>query len=203
MATQTQIQQQLPPDYVQERQKDLLLTLFGQGAPGDSDYVQGLINQPRNIPMQQVAGFTQPQQDAFTLAGQGIGAFQPYITQAGQTAGTAGQALAGATQQFVPTTQNIDQFRDPYQQFVTQQALQEIDRQGAMAQNQLAGQAVKGGVFGGSRYGVQEAELQRNLGDIKSRRIFEDASRNYQQALAGAQAAQEAQQRRQLSAERS
>jgi len=200
MATQTQIQQQLPPDYVQERQKDLLLTLFGQGAPGDSDYVQGLINQPRNIPMQQVAGFTQPQQDAFTLAGQGIGAFQPYITQAGQTAGTAGQALAGATQQFVPTTQNIDQFRDPYQQFVTQQALQEIDRQGAMAQNQLAGQAVKGGVFGGSRYGVQEAELQRNLGDIKSRRIFEDASRNYQQALAGAQAAQEAQQRRQLSA---
>jgi len=200
MATQTQIQQQLPPDYVQERQKDLLLTLFGQGAPGDSDYVQGLINQPRNIPMQQVAGFTQPQQDAFALAGQGIGAFQPYITQAGQTAGTAGQALAGATQQFVPTTQNIDQFRDPYQQFVTQQALQEIDRQGAMAQNQLAGQAVKGGVFGGSRYGVQEAELQRNLGDIKSRRIFEDASRNYQQALAGAQAAQEAQQRRQLSA---
>ena len=199
MATQTQIQQQLPPDYVQERQKDLLLTLFGRGKEGDSDYVQGLINQPRDIPMQQVAGFTQPQQTAFDLAGAGIGAFQPYVTQAGQTAGTAGQALTGATQQFVPTTQKIDQFRDPYQQFVTQEALKEIDRQGAMAQNQLAGQAVKGGVFGGSRYGVQEAELQRNLGDIKSRRIFEDASRNYQQALAGAQAAQEAQQRRQLS----
>ena len=97
MATQTQIQQQLPPDYVQERQKDLLLTLFGQGAPGDSDYVQGLINQPRNIPMQQVAGFTQPQQDAFTLAGQGIGAFQPYITQAGQTAGTARRPTVRAT----------------------------------------------------------------------------------------------------------
>ena len=34
--------------------------------------------------------------------------------------------------------------------------------------------------------------VARNLGDIKSRRIFEDQSRNYQQALAGAQAAQEA-----------
>ena len=215
MATQTQYQYQLPPDYVQERQKDLLLTLFGSqgqeptlpdGSP-NPDYVQGLINQPRDIPKQTVAGFTQPQQDAFALAQQGIGAFQPYITQAGQTAtgagqtaNLAGQTLQGATQQFVPTTQNIDQFRDPYQQFVTNEALKEIDKQGAMAQSNLASAAQKAGAFGGSRFGVQEAELQRNLGDIKSRRIFEDKSRNYQQALAGAQAAQEAQQRRQLSA---
>jgi len=208
MATQTTIQQQLPPEYVQERQKDLLLTLFGSqgeeptlpdGSP-NPNFVQGLINQPRDIPKQQVAGFTAPQQEAFALADLGIGAFQPYVTQAGQTATTAGQALTGATQAFTPTTATIDQFRDPYQQFVTQEALKEIDRQGAMAQNQLAGQAVRGGVFGGSRYGVQEAELARNLGDIKSRRVFEDASRNYQQALASAQAAQEAQQRRQLSA---
>ena len=200
MATQTTIQQQLPPEYVQERQKDLLLTLFGQGQPGDENYIQGLINQPRDIPKQQVAGFTQPQQDAFALADLGIGAFQPYVTQAGQTAGTAGQALMGATQGFTPTTATIDQFRDPYQQFVTQEALREIDRQGAMAQTNLASAAQKAGAFGGSRFGVQEAELARNLGDIKSRRIFEDASRNYQQALASAQAAQEAQQRRQLSA---
>lgn len=208
MATQTTIQQQLPPEYVQERQKDLLLTLFGSqgeeptlpdGSP-NPNFVQGLINQPRDIPKQQVAGFTAPQQAAFDLAGAGIGAFQPYVTQAGQTAGTAGQALMGATQGFTPTTATIDQFRDPYQQFVTQEALREIDRQGAMAQTNLASAAQKAGAFGGSRFGVQEAELARNLGDIKSRRIFEDASRNYQQALASAQAAQEAQQRRQLSA---
>jgi hypothetical protein len=215
MATQTTIQQQLPPEYVQERQKDLLLTLFGSqgeeptlpdGSP-NPNFVQGLINQPRDIPKQQVAGFTAPQQTAFDLAGAGIGAFQPYVTQAGQTATQAGQignlaaqTLGGATQGFVPTTATIDQFRDPYQQFVTQEALREIDRQGAMAQTNLASAAQKAGAFGGSRFGVQEAELARNLGDIKSRRIFEDASRNYQQALASAQAAQEAQQRRQLSA---
>ena len=208
MATQTTIQQQLPPEYVQERQKDLLLTLFGSqgeeptlpdGSP-NPNFVQGLINQPRDIPKQQVAGFTAPQQEAFALADLGIGAFQPYVTQAGQTATTAGQALTGATQAFTPTAATIDQFRDPYQQFVTQEALREIDRQGAMAQTNLASAAQKAGAFGGSRFGVQEAELARNLGDIKSRRIFEDASRNYQQALASAQAAQEAQQRRQLSA---
>ena len=216
MAVQQQVTTQLPPEYVQERQKDLLLTLFGNqatqeptlpdGSP-NPDFVQGLINVPRDIPMQQVAGFTAPQQTAFDLAGAGIGAFQPFVTQAGQTATQAGQlgnlaaqTLGGATQGFVPTTATIDQFRDPYQQFVTQEALREIDRQGAMAQTNLASAAQKAGAFGGSRFGVQEAELARNLGDIKSRRIFEDASRNYQQALASAQAAQEAQQRRQLSA---
>ena len=52
---------------------------------------------------------------------------------------------------------------DPYQQQVTQQALQEYDRQGAMAQNKLAGQAVKGGVFGGSRYGIAEGQLDADV----------------------------------------
>jgi len=216
MAVQQQVTTQLPPEYVQERQKDLLLTLFGNqatqeptlpdGSP-NPDYVQGLINVPRDIPMQQVAGFTAPQQAAFQLAGSGIGAFQPFVSQAGQTATQAGQlaniaaqTLGGATQGFTPTTTNIAAFRDPYQQLVTQEALKEIDKQGAMAQTNLASAAQKAGAFGGSRFGVQEAELAKNLGDIKSRRIFEDASKSYQQALASAQAAQEAQQRRQLSA---
>ena len=215
MAVQQQVTTQLPPEYVQERQKDLLLTLFGSqgekptlpdGSP-NPNYVQGLINVPRDIPMQQVAGFTAPQQAAFDLAGAGIGAFQPFVSQAGQTATQAGQlgniaaqTLGGATQGFTPTAANIAAFRDPYQQLVTQEALKEIDKQGAMAQTNLASAAQKAGAFGGSRFGVQEAELAKNLGDIKSRRIVEDASKSYQQASASAQAAQEAQQRRQLSA---
>jgi len=216
MVTQTQIQTQLPPPYIQERQKDLLVTLFGtqgideflpDGSP-NPEFVRGLINQQRDLPKQTVAGFTQPQvtaQQAVTQ--QGIGAFQPFIDAASQTADAAartgqvaGQTIAGGTQGFVPTTQNIGAFRDPYQQFVTQEALKEIDRQGAIAGTNLASAAQKAGAFGGSRFGVQEAELARNIGDIKTRRVFEDASRNYQQALASAQAAQEAQQRRQIAA---
>ena len=80
-------------------------------------------------------------------------------------------------------------FMDPYQQAVTNEALKEIDRQSQMASNQLAGQAVKAGAFGGSRFGIQQSELARNAQDLKSRRIFEDLSRNYQQAQAAAQAA--------------
>ena len=37
-------------------------------------------------------------------------------------------------------------------------------------------------MVGGSRYGVQEAELAKNIQDIKSKRIAEDLSRNFQQA---------------------
>ena len=89
---------------------------------------------------------------------------------------------------------------DQYQADVTQEALKEFDRQAQIAQSNLATQAQRAGAFGGSRFGVQEAELGRNLQDIKSRRIFEDLSRNFQQAQRAAMSAQEAQQRRQLAA---
>jgi hypothetical protein len=48
---------------------------------------------------------------------------------------------------------------------------------------------VKAGAFGGSRFGVAQSELARNAADLRSRRIFEDLSRNFQQAQAAARAA--------------
>ena len=153
-----------------------------------------LLKQPLQVPQQQVAGFSPTQLSAMNLAQQGIGSFQPFL-QAAQAAQTAGlgtlgagaQTVAGA--QFEPTGDRIKQFMDPYQQNVTQEALKEVDRQAAMAQNQLAGQAVKAGAFGGSRFGIQQSELARNAQDLKSRRIFEDLSRNFQQAQGAARAA--------------
>ncbi len=147
-----------------------------------------------NVPLQEVAGLTPTQVSAMNLAQQGIGSFQPFL-QAAQAAQTAGlgtigagaQTVAGA--QFEPTQQRIQQFMDPYQQSVTQEALKEIDRQQQIAENRLAGQAVRAGAFGGSRFGVAQSELARNAADLKSRRIFEDLSRNFQQAQAAARAA--------------
>ena len=186
MATQETLQNLQYPKFVSDRQQQMLNTLFGTEAGG------GLLGQQQQIPGQQIAGFTPTQTGAMNLASQGIGAYQPYLdaAQAAQTAalGTAGagtQALAGM--QFDPS--QAQQYMDPYQQNVTQDALKEMDRQGAMAQNQLAGQAVGAGAFGGSRFGIQQAEQARNLQDIKSRRIFEDMSRNYQQAVGAMQAA--------------
>ena len=189
MAVSETIQTTGVPSYISDRQQQLLNTMFGpQGQPG------GLMGQPLTVPGQQVAGFTPTQQAGMQLAGQGIGAYQPYLdaATAGMTAGlgtigAGAQTLAGA--QYEPTAERMKQFMDPYQQQVTQEAMREMDRQAQMAQNQLGGQAVQAGAFGGSRFGIQQAEQGRNLQDIKSRRIFEDMSRNYQQAMQASQVA--------------
>jgi hypothetical protein len=98
-------------------------------------------------------------------------------------------ALGGM--QFDPS--GVTPWMNQYQGDVTQGALAEIDRQAAMAQNQLGGQAAQAGAFGGSRFGIQQSELARGAQDLKSKRIFEDMSRNYQQAVGAMQAANQQQ----------
>ena len=95
-------------------------------------------------------------------------------------------SLQVAQAQFDPSTSNYQQFFNQYQQDVTNEALKQMDEQAAQAQQNLATQAQKAGAFGGSRMAVQEAELAKNLQDIKSRRIFQDLSQNFQQAQAKA-----------------
>ena len=109
-------------------------------------------------------------------------------------------SLQAAQTQFDPSTANTSAFMNQYQADVTQQALKQLDEQAAKASAQLAGQATKGGTFGGARYGVQQAELAKNLQDIKSKRIFEDLSRNFMQAQQQAIGTSEANRARQLQA---
>ena len=134
-----------------------------------------------------LAGIPQLQQGAAT-----IGAAQPYVGTAGGTMAGALQAVQAGQGQYTPTTGGIQQFMDPYQKLVTQEALKQMDREAAMAQAGLSSQAVKAGAFGGGREGVQRAELARNLQDIKSQRIAEDLQKNYTQALAGSMDAYQA-----------
>jgi len=199
------IQRQQQAPYIEKRSEQLLASVFGdpnatrRDGESDADFNLrkfGRAGIAQQVPGYQFAGFTPEQQRAFGLASQNVGSYAPALQQAMGTSGLGVAGLLGATQAYNPSSAQA--FMDPYQQQVTQQALAELDRQGQMAQNQLAGQATKAGVFGGSRFGVQQAELGKNLQDIKSRRIFEDLSRNYQQAQSAAMGAQEAQQRRQL-----
>ena len=168
------------PEYAQQPTVDMAATL------------QQLLGQQLDVPAQQVAGFSPTQQAAMQQAFGGIGAYQPFLDAAQQAQaaalGTTGAGVQALGQMnFDPN--RAQAFMDPYQQNVTNEALKEIDRQAAMAQNQLAGKAVQAGAFGGSRFGLQQSEMARNAQDLKSRRIFEDLSRNYQQAQATAQAA--------------
>jgi len=180
MPTQEQIQQIQYPTWVQQPAETLLNTMTG------------LMGQPLSIPGQQVAGFSPTQTAAMEQAYGGIGAYQPYL----QAAGAGQQAAMGAMgagvgalggMQFDPS--GVTPWMDQWQDDVTQGALAEIDRQAAMAQNQLGGQAAQAGAFGGSRFGIQQSELARGAQDLKSKRVFEDMSRNYQQAVGAMQAA--------------
>ena len=180
MATVTEQTVPILPKYLEQPTEAMANTL-GQ-----------LMQKPLNVPGQQVAGFSPTQLAGMQQAYGGIGAYQPYLQAAGagQTAalGAAGAGIGAlGGMQFDPS--GAAPWMDPYQQNVTQEALKEIDRQGQMAQQGVAGKAVKAGAFGGSRYGVQQAELGRSIQDLKSKRIFEDLSRNYQQALGAMQQA--------------
>jgi len=208
------IQRQQQAPYIERRSEQLLASVFGdpnavKGADETEEAFQlrklGRAGIAQQIPGYQFAGFTPEQQRAFGLASQNIGSYAPALQQAMGSATLGGGALTGGIQQALGATQaynpsSAQAFMDPYQQQVTQQALAEYDKQAQIAQQGLASQAQKVGAFGGSRMGVQEAELGKNLADIKSRRIFEDMSRNYQQAQGAAMGAQESQQRRQLQA---
>ena len=180
MVTQTETIIPTLPEFAKQPTVDIAKTL------------EALLAQQLKVPQQEVAGFSPTQLSAMNLATQGIGSFQPFLqaAQAAQTAGlgtigTGAQIAAGAD--FSPGA--ATPFMDQYQQDVTAEALKEVDRQAAMAQNQLAGQAVKAGAFGGSRFGVAQSELARSAQDLRSRRIFEDMSRNFQQAQQAAQTA--------------
>ena len=131
--------QMLPPQYVEDLQKDLGTQLTAlTAAPLDT---------AKFAP--QVAGQDQAQTDAYTMAttqGQGIGAFSPYITQAGPYSGPQG----------------YQPFMSPYQQDVIDATLTENDD--SQAAQGLAryrsDRAAKSGNLGGGREGVMRAQYQ-------------------------------------------
>ena len=113
MATATETTLPVLPEYAKQPTDDMAATL------------QQLMGQPLNVPAQQVAGFSPTQTAAMQQAFGGIGAYQPYLQAAGlgqQAAMGAAGAGVGALggMQFDPS--GIQQWMDPYQGAVTQDA---------------------------------------------------------------------------------
>ena len=141
--------QALPPQYVEDLQKDLGKQLTAlTAAPLATD---------KFAPT--VAAQDQAQRDAYTMAttqGQGIGAFQPFITQAGAyDTAAAGLSGAGAYQPFM----------SPYQQDVIDATLAEYDTQAAQGLAGIGQQAAMSGNLGGGREGVMRAQF-KNKSDM-------------------------------------
>jgi len=129
--------QALPPQYVEDLQRDLGTQLTAlTAAPLATDKFA-----PK------VAGQDQAQTDAYTMAttqGQGIGAFQPYLSQAGAYSGPQG----------------YQGFMSPYQQDVMDATLAEYDSQTAAGITGIGQNAAMSGNLGGGREGVMRAQYQ-------------------------------------------
>jgi hypothetical protein len=111
-----------------------------------------------------VAGFTPMQRQAM----QGIGSYQlPGQTGAAtEMTGYASMGSMGAGSDYARQATDPGSMRaymSPYMENALQPQMREAARQSAMQGRQNTSQAVQAGAFGGSRFGLQEAERQRNL----------------------------------------
>jgi len=156
------------------------------------DYKKLTSQAPEALPLYQVADLSDDQKRAAQMAREGIGAYQPYFDEA------HGMMSQAGTAKYDPNSATA--YMNPYQEQVTQKALQEMNRQAAIQQQSVSAGAAKAGAFGGSRFGVQQAELGRNLADVQGRQILSDYSNNYSQAQQAAMSAFQNQQARAFSA---
>jgi hypothetical protein len=110
----------------------------------------------------------------------------------------AGQFQGGqgyTAQSFDP--RSVSQYFNPYEDAAVQQALTDIRRQGDIAGNQQNAAAVQAGAFGGSRQGLQSAELGRNVLEQQGRTAAGMRQAGFQNAMQQAQSDFANQQQRQ------
>ena len=174
--------QNLPPQFIQDIGKDLATQITAQSAvPVVATGIAGITQQPGEdaaqfkarqdaatqfgIRQQSLAGLAPKvaQQDALqtqaqTLAQQGVGSFQPFLTAA-QQAGTDAATTVGGIATGAPTTQQVQDFMSPYQSQVIDATLAEFDRNRAIQEQSIRDQQAALGVLGSGRAGVQLAEF--------------------------------------------
>jgi len=100
--------------------------------------------------------------------------------------GPAAQYVSGGRGMYDPS-QYVSQYMNPYTDNVIDEVEKDIERQGNVARNTARAKAVGAGAFGGSRQGVQAAEIERSILDAKSKASADLRARNYDQALGASQ----------------
>jgi len=181
-------------------------TLLGADTRGQFAAAQAALNRSAT-PIANMGQSAQLATQGVGLIGQGAQGLANAQAQAnaysqanmGQSLSTLAQgvgALGGAAGMYDPS--GVQKFMNPYQQDVIDEAIKQINRQGQMTRQNLQGQAVRAGAFGGSRQGVQDAELERGLSEQRNAAIVGGLSQGYNQASTQAQQAFEQAQGRKL-----
>ena len=136
----------------------------------------------------QVAAQDALQTQAATLAGSGVGSFQPFITAAQQAAADAGTTVSGiAGLTGAPTAAQTAAFTSPFQQQVIDTTLAEFDRQRAINEQNIRDQQAALGALGSGRAGVQLSEFQAQSGRDRAALEAQLRQQGFQQAQAARQ----------------
>ena len=202
--------QNLPPQFIQDLGKDLATQITAQTAvPVVSQGIGSLTQQAGEDAAQfkarqdaatqfgirqdslaglapQVAQRDALQTQAQTLAQQGVGSFQPFLTAA-QQAGTDAAGTLGGISLGAPTTQQVQDFMSPYQTQVIDATLGEFDRNRQIQEQQIRDQQTALGALGSGRAGVQLAEF--GTGAARERALLQAGL--LQQGFGQAQAARQ------------
>ena len=188
MAVQTT--RTLPAQFVEDLGTDLAKQVVAQSAvpvvstgiagisqqPGEDaaafkarqDAAQAFTTRQQNLAglAPQVAGQDALQQQAQTLAQQGVGSFQPFLqtaqTQAALASGLGTAALGqlgGVGTGAQAFQQGVQDFMSPYQSQVIDATLAEFDRNKAIQEQSIRDQQAALGALGSGRAGVQLAEF--------------------------------------------
>ena len=173
----------LPPE-LEGLQKRLLQTGFGE-FDGATQTTPGLLDSPLNLPDYQIAGMDPLRSAAIGLGEQMTGSYKPFMEGSANQALAAQQALTSGLGFLQP--ESISKFQDPYQDQVIDVAMNQLNRQADMRRAGADSAAIKSGAFGGSREGVQRAESERGLQQVKSDTLSKLLSSGFGQALKASQ----------------
>ena len=165
-------QRTLPAPFVETLGKDLATQITAQsGIPTVATGIAGITQQPGETAegfkarqdaarafttrqqslaglAPQVAGLSQREQDARTLAQAGLGSFAPFVTAAQQQVGAAGTTLGGVPLGATAFQQDVGQFISPFQQQVIDTTLAEFDRNQQIQEQKIRDQQAALGVLG-------------------------------------------------------
>lgn len=138
-------------------------------------------------PSRRVAPLSEAEQATISQVPLAAGAYMPGLAAGFESAAMGSRGVGDI---------DYSQYMNPYTQYVTDIAKREAVRDYEKMRPQMGFQASRQGAFGGARYGVQEAESERNLGQ----RLADIQQTGLERAFTAGTGLQQAEAARQLQA---
>lgn len=142
----TSVQTQTMPAWYEDALKNLVTAGEAEVAARPYEYYD---------PRERIAQLSPTEEATIAATPMAAGSYMPGLAAGFQSAAMGSRGVGDI---------DYSQYMNPYTQYVTDIAKREAVRDYEKMRPQMGFQASRQGAFGGARYGVQEAEAERNLG---------------------------------------